>query len=51
MWIIDHSNKVLDSIIEYNENKNANTVSTDDFSTLYTNTPNKYLKDEIVWIT
>ena len=50
MWIINNSNKVLDNIMDYNENKNTKNVNTYDFSTLYANIPHKDLKDKMKWL-
>ena len=49
-WIIDNNQDVLKSIDEINENRHAISVTTYDFSTLYTNIPHNSLKDALIAI-
>ena len=49
-WIIDNNQDVLKIINKINENRHANSVTTYDFSTLYTNIPHNSLKEALTAI-
>ena len=50
MWIILNSTNVLNKITDFNDGRNAKSVNTYDFSTLYTNIPHDDLKSQMTWV-